>query len=48
MREKLAMKNVASKTDRALFTVWVKVGFPVGMITQCAELMLEAGGDRDT
>ena len=34
MREKLAMKNVASKTDRALFTVWVKVGFPVGMITQ--------------
>ena len=36
MREKFEMKNVASKTDRALFTVWVKVGFPVGMITQCA------------
>ncbi len=36
MREKFAMKNVASETDRALFTVWVKVGFPVGMITQCA------------
>ena len=30
MREKLAMKNVASKTDRVSFTVWVKVGFPWG------------------
>ena len=36
MCEKFKMKNVASKTDRAPFTVWVKVGFPVGMITQCA------------
>ena len=42
MREKFEMKNVASKTDRALFTVWVKVGFPVGMITQCVPPMLEA------
>jgi hypothetical protein len=36
MCEKFAMKNVASKTDRASFTVWVTVGFPVGMVTQCA------------
>ena len=48
MREKFKMKNVASKTDRMSFTVWVTVGFPVGMITRCMPPMLEAGGDRDT
>ena len=36
MRKKFKMKNVASKTDRVPFIVWVTVGFPVGMITQCA------------
>jgi len=45
MREKFKMKNVASKTDRMSFTVWVKVGFPVGMITQCA-VAREATDDR--
>ena len=48
MREKFAMKNVASKTDRVSFTVWVTVGFPVGMITQCAAADARSGGDRDT
>jgi hypothetical protein len=52
MREKFKMKNVASKTDRLSFTVWVKVGFPVGMITQCAAareatgLRLQATGTK--
>ena len=36
MREKFKMKNVASKTDRTSFTVWVTDGFPVRMTTQCA------------
>ena len=30
MREKFTMKNVASKTDRTSFTVWVTSGLPRG------------------
>jgi hypothetical protein len=35
MSEKFKMKNVASKTDRASFTVWIKTAFS-RMTTPCA------------
>jgi Leu/Phe-tRNA-protein transferase len=35
MSEKFKMKNVASRTDRASFTVWIKTAFS-RMTTQCA------------
>jgi hypothetical protein len=49
MSEKFKMKNVASRTDRASFTVWIKTAFSrIG--TQCAAawggLRLEATGLR--